>query len=355
MNIAFFQSITSYYVDMHNYLHDKLNFRIYYIYKNFLNHNTEELSKSLNFKPGYLSQKSKNSFRFNELVKIIKENSPKNIITIEYSLLTLQLIIIKYLYRFDYKIIVRTDDSMDMLNHSLTLKHSLAKKIMSPFVDDFILCDKAVCNYYQTKMSKGAYFPIIRDEQKLLKDLDKAQSAGEELIIKNNLQNKKIIIFVGRLVPVKNIGAIFKAINRIDRDDFIVTIIGDGELREDLETEAKDSKHRIIFTGNLTGIDLLSWYKIAHALILPSWQEAFGAVVNEAMVANCIPIVSKRAGSINLIEDGKNGYIFDPNDDAALAKAIETVLETAETEKSKRNLMSITFDECANNIKNIVQ
>lgn len=355
MNIAFFESITSYYVDMHNYLHDNLNFKIYYIYKDFLNHNTEELSKSLNFNPCFLSSKGKNSFRFKELIRIIKDNRPKNVITVEYSLLTLQLIIIKFLYRYDYNIIVRTDDSIDMLKHSLTIKHKIAKSIMTPMVDNFILCDKKVFDYYQEKTSKGAYFPIIRDEQKLLKELDKSQEAGEQLIIKNNLQNKKIIIFVGRLVPVKNISAIFKAINRIERDDFIVTIIGDGELRKELETEAKDSKHRIIFTGNLTGIDLLSWYKIANILILPSWQEAFGAVVNEAMVAKCFPIVSERAGSKSLINNGVNGYIFNPNDDEDLVKAIEFSLEHVKLEKDNNSLMNITFSECANNIANILK
>ena len=242
-----------------------------------------------------------------------------------------------------------------MLKHSLTIKHKIAKSIMTPMVDNFILCDKKVFDYYQEKTSKGAYFPIIRDEQKLLKELDKSQEAGEQLIIKNNLQNKKIIIFVGRLVPVKNISAIFKAINRIERDDFIVTIIGDGELRKELETEAKDSKHRIIFTGNLTGIDLLSWYKIANILILPSWQEAFGAVVNEAMVAICFPIVSERAGSKSLINNGVNGYIFNPNDDEDLVKAIEFSLEHVKLEKDNNSLMNITFSECANNIANILK
>lgn len=354
MNIAFFESITSYYVDMHNYLSDNLDFKIYYVYKNFLNHNSDNLSKSLHFIPTYLSPKSKNAFRFKELVSIIKSNSPKNIIAIEYSFLTLQLIFIKYLYGFDYKIIVRTDDSLDMLNHSLTFKHSLAKKIISPFVDDFILCDKSVYEYYQIKYSKGVYFPIVRDEQKMLSELAKAKSLGIEFVANYNLQQKKILIFVGRLIPVKNIETILKAINRIERDDFVFTIVGDGPLRNDLEHEAEKSSHRVIFTGNLTGQDLLAWYNIAHVLILPSWKEAFGAVVNEAMIANCFPIISEKVGSKGLVDDGVTGYIFNPHDDKSLAELIVKALDSIPFVKDNKSLMNMTFNDCANNIKRII-
>ena len=353
-NIAFFESITSYYVDMHNYLHDRLNFKIYYVYENFLNHNSADLSEKLNFSPTYLSPKGKNTFRFKELVSIIRENSPQNVITIEYSLLTLQLILIKRLYRFNYKIIVRTDDSLDMLNNSLTIKHSLAKKIMSPIVDDFILCDKSVYEYYQKKLSKGAYFPILRDEQKMLEELENAKPLGLELITQKQLEKKKIVIFVGRLVPVKNIETIFKAINRIERDDFVLAIIGDGPLRDELECEAEKSSHRIVFTGNLTGVDLLAWYSIAHVLVLPSWKEAFGAVVNEAMIANCFPIISETVGSKGLIEDGKNGYIFNPHREDLLSELIIKALDSTPLIKDNTNLMNMTFADCANNIQQIV-
>lgn len=354
MNVAFFEAITSYYVDMHNYLHDELDFKIYYLYRDFLNHNSSDLSKSLNFKPSFLSPKGKNSFRIKELVSIIKKYSPNNIITIEYSILTLQLVLIKHLYRFDYKIIVRTDDSLDMLNHSLTLKHSIAKKIISPFVDDFILCDRSVYEHYQRKTGKGAYFPIVRNEQKMQAELNDTKSLGLELIAKNNLHNKKIIIFVGRLVPIKNISIILKAINLIERDDFILAIIGDGPLRDALESEARNSLHRVIFTGNLTGGDLLAWYNIGHILILPSWKEAFGAVVNEAMIANCFPIVSENVGSKGLIEDSNNGYIFNPHSEEMLSELIEKALDTTNISKGNKSLMNKSFIDYANNIKKIV-
>lgn len=354
MNIAFFESITSYYVDMHNYLHDRLDFKIYYVYRDFLNHNTDSLCGNLNFIPNFLSSKGKNAYRLRELVTIIKEASPKCIITIEYSLLTLQIILIKYLYGFDYKIIVRTDDSIDMLKHSLTLKHLIARKTIAPLVDNFILCDKEVYEYYQTKNSKGIYFPIVRDERKMLQELEKSNGLGLKLIEQYNLETKKIILFVGRLVPVKNIDVIFKAINRIQRDDFVLVIIGDGDLREPLEQDARKSNHRIIFTGNLTGADLLAWYNIGHILILPSWKEAFGAVVNEAMIANCFPLVSETVGSKGLIEDGVNGAVFNPSKDDYLAKLIEEKLDMIPLKKEVKSLMLSSFDDFAGNIYRVL-
>lgn len=63
----------------------------------------------------------------------------------------------------------------------------------------------------------------------------------------------------------------------------------------------------------LEGEELFAWYDVADVHILASCQEAFGAVTNEALIAGCFSVVSKKAGSQCLIKDGVNGFNVDPD------------------------------------------
>lgn len=60
--------------------------------------------------------------------------------------------------------------------------------------------------------------------------------------------------------------------------------------------------------------------------MLLSFQEAFGAVVNEALLAGCKCIVSEKAGSQCLVENDKNGYVVNPTDLENIAQKCLCVL-----------------------------
>lgn len=79
----------------------------------------------------------------------------------------------------------------------------------------------------------------------------------------------------------------------------------------------------MIFTGRLEGLPLYAWYNVADCFVLPSTQEAFGAVTNEALVAGCKCLISELAGSQCLIENGKNGYTFDPHSKSDLTEKLK--------------------------------
>ena len=86
MNVAFFESITPYWVSLQDYLYKKYNFNMYFIKREYLNYDMDELRSCISFNPNYLAlenvhpevsmNKSKNSWRIKELYRIIKENKP---------------------------------------------------------------------------------------------------------------------------------------------------------------------------------------------------------------------------------------------------------------------------------------
>ena len=119
-------------------------------------------------------------------------------------------------------------------------------------------------------------------------------------------------------------------------------------------------KSNVIFTGRLEGDDLNLWYNIANCFILPSYQEPFGAVTNEALLAGCWCIISNKAGSRCLIQEGINGYTFTPTDVAELIQKMNSsVLELSQNNKDERNNRMIesyrkSIDKLINHIELLV-
>ena len=98
--------------------------------------------------------------------------------------------------------------------------------------------------------------------------------------------------------------------------------------RAHLETLARDLKveDRVLFTGHVTQAELDCLYERSQFTILPSTFEGFGLVVVESWIHQRPTIVTTRAGVAELIRDGENGLLFDPDDPASLVKQMERLL-----------------------------
>ena len=135
------------------------------------------------------------------------------------------------------------------------------------------------------------------------------------------------LLFVGRLVPIKNVGALIAAVGHLQGRglDVTLTIVGDGPLRKALQQHVDRKGVRgVIFTGFKNGDDLVETYVDAHALVLPSVNEIWGLVVNEAAACGIPSVVSVRAGAAqDLIREGETGFTFDPTVPGELEQVLE--------------------------------
>lgn len=131
---------------------------------------------------------------------------------------------------------------------------------------------------------------------------------------------------IGRLVPTKGYAQLIDLIAHLP--DWRLAIVGDGPLRPELERFAASlgASGRVSFTGPLAGEQLESTYSRAHAFVLNSESESFSFAVLEAM-ARGIPTIATRVGAIpEILEDGKEGVLVEPNDTDAIRKALGTVI-----------------------------
>lgn len=348
MNIAFFESITPYWVDLHNSLHAN-GFDCYYTYKSIYSYDSAALKTELDFIPHQLAKEGKNSLRIWELISILKAQRPKVVISVEFSLLTLQLIFLRPF--FGYRLVTRCDDSIEMISTPYTRIHGLSRKLLAPLVDDVILCDKEAFNYYKNKYHKGIYFPIIRDEELFRERLALALPQAEEFRKAHSLLGRKIVLFVGRLTEVKNIFTAIKAMEQMEKNVTMV-LVGDGELRSELEAFAKGVDADVRFVGRLYGKSLYAWYDIADVLVLPSFHETFGAVVNEALIAGCRCAVSEKAGAAGLVSSS-NGQLLNPYSTDTIVSAVKSNLDKVallEPLRLKDSLMPFTYAQSISNL-----
>jgi glycosyltransferase involved in cell wall biosynthesis len=109
-----------------------------------------------------------------------------------------------------------------------------------------------------------------------------------------------------------------------------VLIVGDGQERQRLEQQAAGDAD-IRFLGFRNQTQLPRFFDLCHVFVLPSRHEPWGLVVNEAMNAGRPTVVSDDVGcQQDLVREGETGAVFKVGDVAALAAAIQRVLDTPE-------------------------
>ncbi len=124
-------------------------------------------------------------------------------------------------------------------------------------------------------------------------------------------------IFVGRLIDYKNLlnflDSFAEAQNQI-KTDWGVIILGDGEQKEVLKNLVEDKKIRnVSFQSGVSWQQVPEYLALSDVLVLPSYSEPWGLVVNEAMACGLPVLVSEKCGcAIDLVRNGENGYTFSP-------------------------------------------
>jgi glycosyltransferase involved in cell wall biosynthesis len=128
---------------------------------------------------------------------------------------------------------------------------------------------------------------------------------------------------VGRLAPEKNLGlaiVAFDALRALHADARLV-FVGDGPQKSALA--ARHPEH--VFAGMRHGEDLAAHYASADLFLFPSRTETFGNVTLEALASGLGVVACDCAAAGELIENGRNGLLAPPGDDAAFVRCAETL------------------------------
>ena len=127
----------------------------------------------------------------------------------------------------------------------------------------------------------------------------------------------KTVLFTGQLIPRKGIEAMVQALAKWapmnNQLQIRLLVAGDGPEKTLIEQLDKFPNITLELLGNVPYHQLQNIYLQSHLYLFPTLADEWGVVVNEAM-ASGLPIVGSKYSQAaeELIEDGKNGWIFDP-------------------------------------------
>jgi glycosyltransferase involved in cell wall biosynthesis len=134
------------------------------------------------------------------------------------------------------------------------------------------------------------------------------------------------ILTVGRLIPVKGLDTLMRAVACLRRQKRTVewTIVGDGPERPALERLARklEIEQAVHFAGSVEQDRIQSYYEQADVYVLPSYAEGLPVVLMEAMAKQIPVVASSIAGVPELVEKGHSGLLVPPGDVEQLARAI---------------------------------
>lgn len=216
------------------------------------------------------------------------------------------------------------------------LKHYI--KDYNSFLEDNPYQNKWMTQEYNIPKNKIKFLPPGIPEE-TFKSSSKAINSVSR---KFNLVNKFIVTYLGRIQKYKGLDQIIQALpglKKFKKNICFVAMGKDAGDKRRLENMAEQLKvqENVIFTGQINDADKLAILDLSEIFIFPSDWEAFGIVVLEAMAHKNAIISSKTEGGIFLVEEDKNGLLFDYGDEKGLSAKINYLIEKDRIRKNMQN------------------
>ena len=209
------------------------------------------------------------------------------------------------------------------------LKEILKKNILQ-LADGFICFGKSSVDYLEK---------LGIDSSKIL--TQKAAIVDDEILIENfqkglltRQQRKEELglpkynfMYVGRMSEEKNLRLLIETFGQLKAQDWGLILLGEGSQKIDLQILANQCTN-IFFLDGVAWYDVPIGLALADVFLLPSLSEPWGLVVNEAMICAMPVVVSEVCGCVDdLVIEGKNGFIFNPNKQKKLTEILQYFIE----------------------------
>ena len=132
------------------------------------------------------------------------------------------------------------------------------------------------------------------------------------------------VVFVGNIEPRKGLDTLVEALTAVDAELTVVGRTVEESHVEDIRgmVDAYGLDDRVTFTGELLDEELARTLRESQVLAVPSRYEGFGIVYLEGMSFGLPAIASRAGGATDIVTDGENGVLVDPDDPDAVAETL---------------------------------
>jgi UDP-glucose:(heptosyl)LPS alpha-1,3-glucosyltransferase len=174
-------------------------------------------------------------------------------------------------------------------------------------------------------------------------------------------QEDIVLLFVGNEFVRKGLETAVRCL-AILREQRIKLLVCGGDRPEKFRELARSQNvdHRVVFAGSRA--DVSRYYAAADIFVFPTYHDAFGLVITEAMASGLPVVVSKIAGAAeDIIEDGKDGLLLSyPPSVEELSKKIQVLRENPSLRErigreARRKVQRYTWEECADRVERLYE
>jgi glycosyltransferase involved in cell wall biosynthesis len=204
------------------------------------------------------------------------------------------------------------------------LTNNLANAIVFP--SDY---SKRIHIKYGVNKKKSRVIPCFLDDSEF------GVKNTNELIGRFGLKEKRVILYVGKIIEEKGIKVLLQSIREVLKSNkkLKLIVIGRGRSFQKMKKfsyELKINKY-VEFVGSVPHSIIFSYYHISDLVVIPSIvPETFSIALLEASLSKKIIICSKIGALEERVNEGKNGFLVEPNNPEELAKKIIFVLDNYE-------------------------
>jgi glycosyltransferase involved in cell wall biosynthesis len=146
------------------------------------------------------------------------------------------------------------------------------------------------------------------------------------------------VLFVGNVTVRKGIGYLLQAFHRVEHPRKRLTLVGgvspDGAMLLKRLTSPDDD---VVVRGHVTQINLQHIMSRSHVMVLPSVEEGLALVLAQALACGCPLISSRHTGALDLIQNGKEGYIVPIRNADIIAERLQWLADDPGLQQQMRN------------------
>ncbi len=169
------------------------------------------------------------------------------------------------------------------------------------------------------------HFTSLSEKDYLERPLTQEEKAS--LRARLGIPDRPTVITVGQFIPRKGYDILLRAWEQAETDANLLMIGGGGEKQTYLDYIKAHNLKNVMILDFMEKEQLNQMYRLAELFVLPTREDVWGLVVNEAMAAGLPVITTDRCiAGMELIRQGKNGYVIPAENPRRLAMAINRLL-----------------------------
>lgn len=254
---------------------------------------------------------------------------PNVIFANAFSIWTVIVVLLKFL--FGWKVIIIYEGGSPGIDYRNSPLRLWSRRLMGRLADAFVVNGRSAKDYIievlGAKQEQVFARPFLVPSIKALLQYSEQEQPQIDPQLK-----RPFFLYVGQIVPRKGLKVLLEAcllLKSWGYSDYSLLVVGDGEQRQELEAFASSNNldEQVKWIGKVQYKCLGAYFQAADVFVFPTYEDIWGMVLTEAMAFGKAVICSQAANAVEMVVEGENGFIFDPEQPQQLAEYMRQFLE----------------------------